>query len=144
MPEAPCASSRTSYSISSSVEPAHRGTPARIFSGPSARHPSSGYEWYTSSDLQAVVGQADSIDLIAAITSVGGTGASTLVVTMQSSIDGEHWEDLPNGEISESISANDVYQASFAVQGHLVRARIKFTSSDTSCRLKLGATGRAL
>jgi hypothetical protein len=97
--------------------------------------------WYTSADLNAVLGQADELGISAFVTDASGT--ADLVVDVQHSGDGEHWMGTPGSPIISAVPAsNTIHAATVSAGLPLVRLKIGFSAGSTQCRLKLSVTGR--
>ena len=101
--------------------------------------------WYTSSDLDEVLGASDAMVLHAATSAVTGTGP-TLTCQVEHSASTEDWAAVGSAQISTSIANDGSYRGLIdnfnPVLLGFVRVKVTLGGTSPACRLKLYVTGK--
>jgi hypothetical protein len=96
--------------------------------------------WYTSRDLNAALGQADLLGVAVWVTDASGT--DYLMIRVQVSADGKHWNDTETEQMQFTPESNAMQFADMETVLAFARLKISFNGPDTQCRLKVHVTGR--
>lgn len=106
--------------------------------------------WYSGSEFNALLGQADFAAIQAFPTNVPNT-TTQLTVTFQTSADSQNWVSMSsqsiNGTLVNNVSLSGYAQGGENLGGDVFGAHVRLAISlggvNPSCRLKLYYTGRA-
>jgi hypothetical protein len=100
--------------------------------------------WYSSSDFNERLGDADILFLQAIPTRVAGTEPKLTVATQHSG-DSENWVDAgPTAIDDETLDEDEALAGGSALLARFVRLKITLGGTDPECRLVLHASLRAL
>lgn len=103
--------------------------------------------WYSRSEFDGHLAQADGLVIHACVSNVGGT-TPTLTIVSEHSPDSENWIATGASEINNVAIANNAsfsagnFGFTSANLGAYVRYRITLGGTNPQCRLKLFVTGR--